>query len=97
MSSPFRGFASSEEERSTAQIRAEIDSHLQGKARVESSLPQSIVIGPFHVNTDAVRMALAKKHRDLARALLQFMVEQLRKESEQVCSYIEFVFAFIGV
>ena len=45
-----RGFASEEEEKTTAQIRAEIDSHLEGKRRVESTLPQSIVIGPFYVN-----------------------------------------------
>ena len=68
----------------TTQIRAEIDSHLQSKVTVENSLPQFIVIGPFHVNTDSVRLAIAKKHHDLARALLDFMVVQLRKETEEV-------------
>ena len=68
----------------TAQIREEIDSHLSGKARVESSLPQSIVIGPFYINTDAVRMALSKKHKDIARALLDFLVDKLRKDTEKV-------------
>ena len=65
----------------TAQIRAEIDSHLQDKVKIETTLPQFIVIGPFHVNTDSVRLALAKKHRDIARALLDFLVVQLRKEA----------------
>ena len=68
----------------TTQIRAEIDSHLQSKVTVENSLPQFIVIGPFHVDTDSVRLALAKKHRDIARALLDFMVVQLREETEEV-------------
>lgn len=78
-----RGFAA-EEEKTTVQIRAEIDSHLEGKRKVESSLPQSVVIGPFHVNTDTIRLALAKKHKEIARALLGFLVEQLHKETEQV-------------
>ena len=79
----YRGFATAEE-MTTAQIREEIDSHLAGKARVESSLPQSVVIGPFFINTDTVRLALAKKHKDLARALLEFLVDKLRKDTEKV-------------
>ena len=79
----FRGFAA-EEEKTTSQIRAEIDSHLEGKKKVESTLPQSVVIGPFYVNTDIVRVALAKKHKEIARALLDFLVEQLQKDTEQV-------------
>lgn len=51
---------------------------------METTLPQSIVIGPFHVNTDSVRLALAKKHKDIVRALLDFLVDQLRKDTEQV-------------
>ncbi len=74
-----------EEKKTSAQIRAEIDSHLKGKGTVETTLPQSIVIGPFHVNTDSVRLALAKKHKDIARALLDFLVTELRKETEEVC------------
>ena len=79
----YRGFAA-EEEKTTTQIRAEIDSHLAGKRKVESTLPQSIVIGLFYVNTDSVRLALAKKHKEIARALLDFLVDQLRKDTEQV-------------
>ena len=79
----YRGFAA-EEEKTTTQIRAEIDSHLAGKRKVETTLPQSIVIGPFYVNTDSVRLALAKKHKEIARALLDFLVDQLREDTEQV-------------
>ncbi len=51
---------------------------------METTLPQSIVIGPFYVNTDSVRLALAKKHKEIARALLDFLVDQLREDTEQV-------------
>jgi len=36
------------------------------------------------VNADSVRLAIAKKHCDIARALLDFKVVQLRKETEEV-------------
>ena len=51
---------------------------------MEQTLPQSVVIGPFHINTDSVRLALARKHKEIAHALLDFLVKQLRKETEEV-------------
>ena len=71
-------------ERISTLVKAEIEKHLKGKETVEQSLPQSMDIGPFHINTDTVRLALAKKHKDIVKALLEFLVLQLRKESEQV-------------
>lgn len=71
-------------ERISTLVKAEIEKHLKGKETVEQSLPQSVDIGPFHINTDTVRLALAKKHKDIVKALLEFLVLQLRKESEQV-------------
>lgn len=77
---------SCEEEQTTAQIRTKIDEHLKDKAVIESSLPQSITIGPFYINTDSVRLALAKKHKDIAKALLDHLVDRLRKDTEKVCA-----------
>ena len=71
-------------ERVSTQIKAEIDKHLKEKEQVEKQLPQSVDIGPFHINTDTVRLGLAKKHKEIVRALLGFLVLELRKESEQV-------------
>ena len=71
-------------ERVSTLVRVEIEKHLKGKETVEKSLPQSVDIGPFHINTDTVRLALAKKHKEIVKALLEFLVLQLRKESEQV-------------
>ena len=77
-------------ERVSSLIKAEIEKHMRGKETVEKSLPHSMDIGPFHINTDSVRLALAKKHKDMVRALLDFLVVQLRKESEQVTNSITF-------
>lgn len=81
----YRDFASEAEGmKSQVQIRAEIDHHLKEKARVESLIPQNIIIGPFFVNTDIVRVALGRKHKDIAQALLKYLVDSLRKETVEV-------------
>lgn len=81
----WRDFAAEGEGiKSQVQIRAEIDHHLKEKTRVETVIPQNIVIGPFFVNTDLVRLALGRKHKDVAQALLKYLVDSLRKETEQV-------------
>jgi len=80
----FRDFAAEGEGiKSQVQIRAEIDHHLKEKIRVESIIPQNIIIGPFFVNTDLVRLALGRKHKDIAQALLKYLVDSLRKETVQ--------------
>lgn len=83
---PYRAFAG-EEEKTQVQIRAEIDQHLKDKAKIESVVPQNIIIGPFFINTDPTRLALAKKHKDIASALLSFLANSLRKITEEVCVY----------
>lgn len=70
------------------QIRAEIDDHLREKAKVESTVPQNIVIGPFFINTDPMRLALAKKHKDIALALLEYLANHLRRITEEVRMYV---------
>ena len=75
---------SAEENKTQAQIRAKIDQHLQDKATVEVTVPQHIIIGPFYINTDSTRLALAKKHKDIALALLEYLANSLRKITEEV-------------
>ncbi len=77
-----------EGEKTQVQIRAEIDSHLKEKAKVEATVPQSMVVGPFFINTDSTRLALAKKHKDIALALLEYLANHLRKITEEVCMYV---------
>ncbi len=79
-----RKFSTEGEEKTQVQIRAKIDHHLQEKVKVEASIPQSIVIGPFYINTDSTRLALAKKHKDISLALLKYLVDSLRKITEEV-------------
>ena len=66
------------------QIRVEIDMQLKEKENIEKTLPQNIVIGPFYVNCDTIRQALSKKRKELANALLEYVVSRLKKKSEEV-------------
>ena len=66
------------------QIRVEIDMQLKEKENIEKTLPQNIVIGPFYVNCDTIRQTLSKKRKELANALLEYVVSRLKKKSEEV-------------
>lgn len=78
-----RSFTS--EEKTTAQVKAEIDRFLREKSAIESSFPVGVVVGPFHVVVEGLRIQLARKCRELATALLEFMVKKLREESAEIC------------
>ena len=73
------------EEKTTAQVKAEIDRCLREKSSIESSFPAGVVVGPFHVVVEGLRLQLARKCRELATALLEFMVKKLREESAEIC------------
>lgn len=76
--------AFSEGEHSSIEIKELIDHHLQAKADIESALPQYLVIGAFYINVDSVRMAIANKHKDMAKSLLQYLALKLRKDADKV-------------
>ncbi|XP_065895241.1 dynein axonemal heavy chain 1-like isoform X2 [Dysidea avara] len=71
-------------DKTVAQVKAEIDMQLREKTNIEKTLPQSIVIGPFYVNCDTIRQALSKKRKELANALLEYVVDRLRDKAEKV-------------
>ena len=66
-------------------MKAEIDRFLREKSAIESSFPAGVVVGPFHVVVEGLRVQLARKCRELATALLEFMVKKLREESAEIC------------
>ena len=57
---------------------------MQEKEVIESSVPASIVIGPFWITCEGVRQALAKKKKALANSILEFLAKKLRKQADQV-------------
>ena len=66
------------------QINAEIDMHLTQIRYIGKVLPQTIIIGPFFVNCSTISQALSKKHKELAIALLDYVVSRLKKKIDEV-------------
>ena len=75
------------QERSAAEVKQEIERHLQDKETLENSLPSSIVIGPYWISTEGVRQALAKKRKALANAVIELLAKKLRKQADMVCIF----------
>ena len=68
----------------TAQVRMEIDKYLKEKNYIETTFPQSIVIGPFYVLVDTLRLQLSKKCKELSSSLLEYMAQKLKVETEEI-------------
>ncbi len=71
-------------EHTAAEVKKEIETHLEQKEVLENIIPSSIVIGPFHISTETVRQNLSKKRKALANALLELLAKKLRTQAEDV-------------
>lgn len=85
----------SEGEHTSLQIKQFIDEHLRLKAHVEATFPQYITIGPFYINVDTVRTGLAKKHKDISQALLDFLATKLRRDADMV--WYSYIITFVYI
>ncbi|KAF3689531.1 Dynein heavy chain 1 [Channa argus] len=73
------------EEQTSQEVKAQVEHQLQEKERIQHSLPTSIVIGPFIVRVEAVRLALSNKRKALATSILDRLARKLRKQVEDAC------------
>ncbi|XP_078000357.1 dynein axonemal heavy chain 1-like isoform X2 [Glandiceps talaboti] len=78
-------------EHTAAEVKKEIELHLAEKEKLENSIPSSIVIGPYHVNTETVRQGLSKKRKALANALLELLAKKLRKQADDACEEFKYI------
>ena len=60
---------------------------MKEKEILEDSLPSTVVIGPFWVNTDQVKQKLCKKRKELSLAVLDLLARKLRKQADDVCIF----------
>ncbi|XP_058931925.1 dynein axonemal heavy chain 1 [Kogia breviceps] len=70
---------------SAKEVREVVLTHLQEKEILDSSLPSSIIIGPFYVNVDNVKQSLSKKCKTLATSMLDILAKNLHKEVDDIC------------
>ncbi|PVD29059.1 hypothetical protein C0Q70_11656 [Pomacea canaliculata] len=73
------------QEHAAAEVKKEVEMHLEEKEKLEATIPSSIVIGPFWVSTENTRQALAKKRKALSNAVLELLARQLRKQADDAC------------
>ncbi|XP_076826201.1 dynein axonemal heavy chain 1-like isoform X3 [Clavelina lepadiformis] len=73
------------QEHTAAQVKAEVDMHLLEKERLELTIPSSIIVGAFWINTENVRQSLSKKRKALANAVLQLLAKKLREQADEAC------------
>jgi len=64
-----------------------VDMHLAEKENLDSTLPSSITIGPFHVSIKGVKQNLSKKYKALASSMLDILAKNLHLQVENV-SYL---------
>ncbi|KAM7063036.1 dynein axonemal heavy chain 1 [Molossus nigricans] len=70
---------------SAEEVREVVLTHLREKEILDSSLPSSIVIGPFYINVDNVKQSLSKKCKALATSMLDILAKNLHKEVNNIC------------
>lgn len=70
------------------EVREVVLTHLQEKEILDSSLPSSIIIGPFYINTDNVKQSLSKKRKALATSMLDILAKNLHKEVDSVSAHL---------
>uniref|UniRef100_G1R661 Dynein axonemal heavy chain 1 n=1 Tax=Nomascus leucogenys TaxID=61853 RepID=G1R661_NOMLE len=70
------------------EVREVVLTHLREKEILDSSLPSSIIIGPFYINTDNVKQSLSKKRKALATSMLDILAKNLHKEVDSVSAHL---------
>ncbi|XP_072576883.1 dynein axonemal heavy chain 1 isoform X1 [Vulpes vulpes] len=70
---------------SAEEVREVVLTHLREKEILDSSLPSSVIIGPFYINIDNVKQSLSKKCKALATAMLDILAKNLHKEVDNIC------------
>lgn len=67
-----------EEQHIASEYKEEISYQLRMKANLESTLPSTIIIGPFVINTDVVKQYLVNKRNELAQKLMEQFAVKMR-------------------
>ncbi|VDM31966.1 unnamed protein product [Hydatigera taeniaeformis] len=70
-------------------VKNEATKQFEEARNLEASMPFNITIGPFLVNVEPLRSRLMKKRFDMAKAMLDLLARQLRKQSDTSCDAFE--------
>ncbi|NXX96308.1 DYH1 protein, partial [Centropus bengalensis] len=71
------------------EVKNIVNMHLAEKENLYNTLPSSIVIGPFHINTEDVKQNLCKKYKALAISMLDLLAKNLHLRVQNICDAYE--------
>uniref|UniRef100_A0A8C3XBZ8 Dynein axonemal heavy chain 1 n=1 Tax=Cyanoderma ruficeps TaxID=181631 RepID=A0A8C3XBZ8_9PASS len=73
----------------TQEVMNIISTYLSEKETLDHLLPSSIIIGPFQVRIEHIRLNLSDKHKALATAVLDMLAKTLHSQVQKICEAYE--------
>ncbi|VDD79452.1 unnamed protein product [Mesocestoides corti] len=70
-------------------VKKEVEKQYSEEKKLEEVMPLLITIGPFLINVEPLRTRLMKKRSDMARAMLDLLARQLRKQADAACEVFQ--------
>lgn len=71
-------------ERTAQEFQQEIQYHFRMKENLQTTLPDTIQIGPFLINVLPLKEFMMRKRQELATQLIEFLTEKIRFETENI-------------
>ncbi|KAM4722817.1 dynein axonemal heavy chain 1 [Rhinophrynus dorsalis] len=65
---------------SASDVKSAVEEHLMEKERLDHSLPNSAIIGPFQISIEGLKQNLSRKRKALSMALLEILARGVHKE-----------------
>lgn len=66
------------------ELKEEVAFHFRQKKIIESTIPATIVIGPFNVNIQPLKIVLLNKRQELGNKLLDMFCAKMKLNLEEV-------------
>ncbi|XP_038005283.1 dynein heavy chain 1, axonemal [Motacilla alba alba] len=73
----------------TQEVTKIVETYLSEKETLDHLLPSSIIIGPFQVKIEHIRLSLSDKHKALATAMLDMLAKTLHSQVQKICEAYE--------
>uniref|UniRef100_A0A8C5T8B7 Dynein axonemal heavy chain 1 n=1 Tax=Malurus cyaneus samueli TaxID=2593467 RepID=A0A8C5T8B7_9PASS len=73
----------------TEEVTKIVETYLSEKDVLDHLLPSSIIIGPFQVRIEHIRLNLSDKHKALATSMLDMLAKNLHSQVQKICEAYE--------
>ncbi|KAF2895248.1 hypothetical protein ILUMI_10928 [Ignelater luminosus] len=80
-----------EEQHQASEYKEDISFQLKMKDNLEATLPSNIVIGPFYINTEPLKLFLVNKRQEIANKMLDQFCAIMKNNIEDVIQEFKFL------